>query len=126
MKFLTENGYTLKKVAGVDMFPHTMHVETVALLTRLKPDDVIEVELKSEDLRLTSIEAKATYQEIKDYIFRKYGFKVSSLYIAQVKQKLGLSMGTNYNTSKKGTKVPICPSEKEKAIKDALKHFKML
>ena len=96
------------------------------MLTRLKPDDVIEVELKSEGLRLTSIETKATYQQIKDYIFRKYGFKVSSLYIAQVKQKLGLPIGKTYNTSKKGTKVPICPLEKEKAIKDALKHFKMV
>ena len=75
---------------------------------------------------MTSSESKATYSEIKNYILRHFGFKVSSLYIAQVKQKLGLPMGKNYNLSKKGTRVPLCPPDKERAITETLKHFKMI
>ena len=101
-------------------------METVVLLSQLKPDDIVQVELNAEDLALTSAEAKATYEEIKTYVKRAFGFKVSSLYIAQVKQKMGLPMGKNYNVSKKGTRVPICPPEKEAAILEALKHYKMI
>ena len=104
----------------------TTHVETVVMLSQLKPDDVVQVELNAEDLALTSAEAKATYEEIKTYVKRAFGFKVSSLYIAQVKQKTGLPMGKNYNVSKKGTRVPLCPPEKEEAILEALRHFKMI
>ena len=108
------------------MFSNTSHVETVVMLSQLKPDDVVQVELNAEDLALTSAEAKATYEEIKTYVKRAFGFKVSSLYIAQVKQKMGLPMGKNYNVSKKGTRVPICPPEKEEAILEALRHYKMI
>lgn len=126
-KFLCSNGgYKIEKIQGVDMFPHTTHVETVVLLSQRKPDDVIEVELELGDIELTSSESKATYSEIKNYILRHFGFKVSSLYIAQVKQKLGLPMGKNYNLSKKGTRVPLCPPDKERAITETLKHFKMI
>ena len=125
-KYLSSLGYTPTAVTGVDMFPNTCHVETVVLLSQLKPDDVVQVELNAEDLALTSAEAKATYEEIKTYVKRAFGFKVSSLYIAQVKQKMGLPMGKNYNVSKKGTRVPICPPEKEAAILEALKHYKMI
>jgi len=123
---LKDFGYTLKKVCAVDLFPQSTHVETVVMLSQLKPDDVVQVELNAEDLALTSAEAKATYEEIKTYVKRAFGFKVSSLYIAQVKQKMGLPMGKNYNISKKGTRVPICPPEKEEAILEALRHFKMI
>ena len=88
------------------------HVETVVLLSQRKPDDIVQVELNAEDLALTSAETKATYVKIKTYVKRAFGFKVSSLYIAQVKQKMGLPMGKNYNVSKKGTRVPLCPPEK--------------
>ena len=72
-------------------------------------------------------EAKATYAEIKAYILEKFGVNVSSLYIAQIKKKYGLDMGTNYNISKKeNARVPTCPKEKEGYIIDALKHFRML
>ena len=125
-KYLSSLGYTPTAVTGVDMFPNTCHVETVVLLSQLKPDDIVQVELNAEDLALTSAEAKATYEEIKTYVKRAFGFKVSSLYIAQVKQKMGLPMGKNYNVSKKGTRVPICPPEKEAAILEALKHYKMI
>lgn len=101
-------------------------METVVLLSPLKPDEVIQVELTSEDLELTSTEAKATYEEIKTFVKKVFGFKVSSLYIVQVKRKYGLEVGQNYNISKKGTKVPVCPKEKEDAIVEALRYFKML
>lgn len=95
-------------------------------MSKLKPDDVIQVGLLSEDLELTSTEAKATYEEIKTFVKKVFGFKVSSLYIAQVKRKYGLEVGQNYNISKKGTRVPICPQEKEDAIVEALRYFKMI
>ncbi len=126
VKFLTKRGYKLTKVKGTDMFPHSFHIETVVLLSQLKPDDVIQVELNSEDLALTSTEAKATYEEIKTFVKRVFGFKVSSLYIAQVKRKYGIEVGQNYNISKKGTPVPVCPKDKEKAIVTALKHYGMI
>ena len=111
----------------MDMFPQTTHVETVVQLSQQKPDDVIEVELDLDELDITASEKKATYQEIKQYILEKYGFKVSTLYVAQVKQKCGLDMRLNYNLPKsENVKQPKCPKDKEDAIMDALKHFKMI
>lgn len=76
---------------------------------------------------MTSAESKATYDEIKTYVLEKYGLKVSSLYIFQVKRKCGLDVGQNYNLSKKeDAKVPQCPPEKEAAITEALKFFGMI
>lgn len=121
------NGYKVKKVKCVDMFPKTVHVETVVLLSKLNTKQHIEVELNLDELDLTSAESKATYDEIKAYVLEKHGLKVSSLYISQVKRKCGLDVGQNYNLSKKeDAKVPQCPPEKEAAIMDALKHFQMI
>jgi len=79
------------------------------------------------DMDLTRAESKATYEQIQNYVFEKYGFKVSTLYIAQVKRKHGLEVKEHYNISKKeNQKISQCPIEKEEAILDALKHFKML
>lgn len=73
------------------------------------------------------MEKKATYEEIKDYVLEHSGLKVSNLYIAQVKRKFGIIERENYNETKsEGAKHPQCPLNKEKAIKEALKHFKML
>jgi 23S rRNA (uracil1939-C5)-methyltransferase len=109
------------------MFPHTVHVETVVQLSQQKPDDVIEVDLDLDELDITASETKATYQEIKEYVLEKYGFKVSTLYVAQVKQKCGLDMRLNYNLPKsENARKPKCPKDKEDAIMDALKHFKMI
>lgn len=103
------------------------HVETVCLLSKLNAKQHIEVEIKMDELDLTSAESKATYDEIKAYILQKYGLKVSSLYIAQVKQKCGIIERENYNKAKSGdAKQPQCPSEKEAAIKEALIYFQML
>ena len=100
------------------------HVETVVLLSQQKPDDTIEIDL---DLDATSAELKATYQEIKDYVLKEFGLKVSSLYISQVKRKCGIEVGENYNLPKsENARVPQCPKEKEDAIKAALKYFAMI
>ena len=124
---LIPSGYRVEKVRLVDMFPQTVHVETVVLLSKLNAKQHIEVELNLDELDLTAAESKATYDEIKAYVLEKYGLKVSSLYISQVKRKCGLDVGQNYNLSKKeDTKVPQCPPEKEAAIMDALKHFQMI
>lgn len=87
---LTQKGYTLQKVQPVDMFPETMHVETIVLLSKLDSKNHISVELPMDDMDLTSAESKATYEQIQNYVLEKYDFKVSTLYIAQVKRKYGL------------------------------------
>ena len=120
-------GYRVEKVCCVDMFPGTVHVETVVLLSQQKPDDTIEIDLDLDELDATSAELKATYQEIKDYVLKEFGLKVSSLYISQVKRKCGIEVGENYNLPKtENPKVPQCPKEKEDAIKAALKYFAMI
>ena len=127
LRFLCDNGYELKKVCGVDQFPQTVHVETVVLLSQQKPDDTIEIDLDLDELDATSAELKATYQEIKDYVLKEFGLKVSNLYISQVKRKCGIEVGENYNLPKtENPKVPQCPKEKEDAIKAALKYFAMI
>lgn len=103
------------------------HVETVVLLSQQKPDDTIEIDLDLDELDATSAETKATYQEIKDYVLKEFGLKVSSLYISQVKRKCGIEVGENYNLPKsENARVPQCPKEKEEAIKAALKYFAMI
>ena len=127
LEVLQARGYEVKKVCCVDMFPATVHVETVVLLSQQKPDDTIEIDLDLDELDATSAELKATYQEIKDYVLKEFGLKVSSLYISQVKRKCGIEVGENYNLPKtENPKVPQCPKEKEDAIKAALKYFAMI
>ena len=96
-------------------------------MSQQKSTEKIPVEVDLTELETTRAEAKATYAEIKTYVERAYGFKVSSLYISQVKRKMGLEVGESYNKPKsKDSRVPTCPIEKEKAIVDALKFFKMI
>ena len=127
IKLYQELGYELKKVQPVDLFPQTHHVETVALLSKLDVDKHIDVEIKLDELDLTSAESKATYAQIKKYILEKFDLKVSTLYIAQIKKKCGIILREHYNKSKKEKQViPQCTPEKEEAIMDALRHFKMI
>ena len=127
LKYLCERGYELRKVCPVDQFGMTVHVETVVLLSQQKPDDTIEIDLDLDELDATSAESKATYQEIKDYVLKEFGLKVSSLYISQVKRKCGIEVGENYNLPKsENARVPQCPKEKEDAIKAALKYYAMI
>ena len=127
LAYLTKQGYRVQAIQPVDMFPHTNHVETVVLLSQQKPDDTIEIDLDLDELDATAAETKATYEEIKAYVWEKYHLKVSNLYVSQIKRKCGLEVGQNYNLSKsENPKVPKCPPEKEMAIMDALKHFQMI
>ena len=127
LKYLCERGYELRKVCPVDQFGMTVHVETVCLLSKLNAKQHIEVDIHMDELDLTDAEKKATYSEIKEYVLEHTGLKVSSLYIAQVKQKCGIIERENYNKPKSDdAKQPQCPPDKEKAIKEALKHFGMI
>lgn len=121
------NGYVVERAAAVDMFPFTGNVETVVLLSQLKPDDYIDVKLDLEELDVTASEKAATYQQIKDYVMAEHGVKVHTAYIAQVKKKYGFDMRKNYNLPKNEKYVAKqCTEEKEKYIKEALEHFAMM
>lgn len=127
LEVFLENGYRVDKAVAVDQFPWTANVETVVLLSRKTPDDTIEVDLDLDELDITAAESKATYQEIKDYVLKEFGLKVSTLYISQIKRKCGIDVGEHYNISQKeNQKVPQCPKEKEDAIRAALEHFAMI
>ena len=127
LEMIQARGYEVVKSVAVDQFCQTVHVETVVLLSQQKPDDTIEIDLDLDELDATSAETKATYQEIKDYVLKEFGLKVSSLYISQVKRKCGIEVGENYNLPKsENARVPQCPKEKEEAIKAALKYFAMI
>ncbi len=127
LDIMIEQGYRMERVVAIDQFPGTVHVETVVLLSRKTPDDTIEVDLDLDELDITAAESKATYQEIKDYVLKEFGLKVSTLYISQIKRKCGIDVGEHYNISQKeNQKVPQCPKEKEDAIRAALEHFAMI
>ena len=109
------------------MFCWTGAVETVMLLSQQKPDDTVHIGLDMDETQVTKAESKATYAQIQAYVEEKYGFKVSTLYIAQVKQKFGIIERECYNAPKsEDSRQPKCSPEKEEAIKAALKHFRMI
>lgn len=111
----------------IDMFSDTKYVESIVLLSKLHTKQNIEVELKMSEMDLTAAESKATYEEIKEYVLEHTGLKVSILYIAQVKQKCGIIERENYNLPKsENFRQSKCPPEKEKAIREALEHFRIV
>ena len=127
LAYLEQNGYQAEVAQPVDMFPMTHHVETVCLLSKLQSKEHIEIEVTMDELDLTAAESKATYEEIREYVLEHTGLKVSSLYIAQVKQKYGIIERENYNKPKsEDARQPQCPPEKEKAVTEALRHFGMI
>ena len=140
LKFLSANGYAVKKVQPVDQFGHSVHIETVVLLSHKKPDGHINVKVEFGEgegkVPLDNIAKRAesykpkervTYKMIKEYIEAKYGFKVHTAYIAEVKRDLDLPMYDAPNAVeelKQPRKHPT--AEKVEAIKDALKHFEII
>ena len=129
LRILCDGGYELKRVRPVDMFPQTVHVETVCLLAKLhEAKHHVNVTLDMDEMDLTAAESKATYEEIKKYVAEHNdGMKVSNLYIAQVKRKCGIEVGENFNLPKsEDSRQPQCPKEKEDAIVEALKAFRMI
>ena len=128
VKVLGELGYEVKKVRGVDQFPMTCHVETVVLLSKGEVDSKkIRVEFSLEDMDMSEFQDGATYTQIKDYVLEHSGLKVSNLYISQIKRKCGIEVGKNYNLPKsEDSRQPLCPPEKEKAIREAFKYFGMI
>ena len=128
LEYIMANGYRPVRICPIDQFPGTVHIETVCLLSKLsEAKHHIEVKVDMDELDLTSAEAKATYKEIQDWVQEKYGFHVTNLNIAQVKQKHGIIERENYNKPKSpDSKQPGCPEEKVKAIEDAMRHFQMI
>lgn len=130
VKYLEERGYRTERVRCVDMFPHSGHVETVVLLGRKKStEDMVYAYVDYEpedDAYLHGMKGNATYREIKEWIKAEYGMSVSSLYVAQIKDKCGFEKRQNYNIGENKAHVPNCPPEKEKAILKAFKHFRMI
>ena len=126
LEIFQQEGYQVERVKLMDMFPRTVHVETVCQLVLRKPAVHINIDVDVEEL-VQDKRGAATYGQIKDYVLEHSGLKVSSLYIAQVKQKYGIIERENYNKTKsENVKQPQCPPEKEKAITEALKHFGMI
>ena len=123
-----EAGYEVKRACLVDMFPGTVHVETVVLLSKGEVDSKkIRVEFSLEDMDMSEFQDGATYTQIKDYVLEHSGLKVSNLYISQIKRKCGIEVGKNYNLPKsEDSRQPQCPPEKEKAIREAFKYFGMI
>ena len=126
LEFFKKHQYTAEKIQPVDMFPFTTHMETVCLLVLRNPVTHINIDVDVEEM-VQDKRGMATYGQIKEYVLEHSGLKVSSLYIAQVKQKHGIIERENYNKPKSDdARQPQCPLEKERAITEALKHFGML
>lgn len=126
LRYLADGGYEVEKVRCCDMFGQSCHVETVCQLILRKPAVHINIDVDVEEL-VQDKRGMATYGQIKDYVLEHSGLKVSSLYIAQVKQKCGIIERENYNKPKsEDAKQPQCPPEKEKAIMEALRYYGMI
>ena len=128
LEIFQQEGYQVERVKLMDMFPRTVHVETVVLLSKGEVDSKkIRVEFSLEDMDMSEFQDGATYTQIKDYVLEHSGLKVSNLYISQIKRKCGIEVGKNYNLPKsEDSRQPQCPPEKEKAIREAMKYFGMI
>lgn len=124
VKIFREFGYEAKRAAAVDMFPGTAHVETVVLLSRETNPLTVEVRMEVET---GEVKEHPTYKRIQEYVQEKYGFKVHTAYIAEVKRMVGLDMHKAPNAvDQRKHEYHPCPPEKVEAIKDALRHFGLI
>ena len=128
LEIFIANGYEVQRCVPVDQFPWTTGIETVVLLSKGEVDSKkIRVEFSLEDMDMSEFQDGATYTQIKDYVLEHSGLKVSNLYISQIKRKCGIEVGKNYNLPKsEDSRQPMCPPEKEKAIREAFKYFGMI
>ena len=140
LALLTKKGYRVESSTPVDMFPHSEHIETVVLLSHKKPDSYIHIDVEFGEgegkIPVDKIVQRAeqykpkervTYKRIKEYILEKYGFKVHTAYIAEVKRSLGLPMYDAPNAVEKLKQARKHPTpEKVEAIKDALHYFAVI
>ena len=130
LRYLADGGDVVERGQCCDMFAGTVHVETVVLLGKKKStEDMVYAYVDYEpedDTYLQGMKGNATYREIKEWIKAEYGMSVSSLYVAQIKDKCGFEKRQNYNIGENKAHVPNCPPEKEKAILKAFKHFRMI
>lgn len=132
LKLLCAGGYRLERVRPVDQFAHTVHVETCCLLVRecANDDEMVSIKVDLEGIQLNQgeykPEEKPTYGNIKKWIKEKYGFNVTNLYIGQIKDKLGMEKRKNYNIGSGEGRVSTCPQEKEEAIMEAFKYFRLI
>ncbi|MBS6685738.1 23S rRNA (uracil(1939)-C(5))-methyltransferase RlmD [Thomasclavelia spiroformis] len=128
IKYFSKLGYQGNVLYPFDMFPHTIHTETVCLLTREKSvKSYAYVDITPSELGMGGKVNKPTYKQIQAYVLETHGLKVSPLYIANVKDEFGLEKQFSYEEAGMSAKKrPNCPSEKRAAIIDALIHFGML
>ena len=124
LKIFVSKDYRIERIVPVDMFPQTEHIETCVLLGLKDVDEYIYIDYEPDHHQIKR--GRATYREVKEYVLKNYGLKVSSLDIAQIKDKCGFEKRDNYNKGKEGHRVPICTPEKEDAIMEAFKHFNMI
>ena len=124
VKIFGQLGYKAVRAAAVDMFPGTAHVETVVLLSRETNPLTVEVRMEVET---GEVKEHPTYKRIQEYVQEKYGFKVHTAYIAEVKRMVGLDMHKAPNAvEQRKHEYHPCPPEKVEAIKDALRHFGLI
>ena len=124
LTYLVEKGYKPLDVQPVDMFPHTPHIETVAVLSRKSVSkSFIPVSISPKDMGLSEEKDQPTYANIRDYVQKTHGMKVSTLYVAQMKAECGLETQADRSGDKKQ---PKCPPEKREAILDAFRHFGLI
>lgn len=124
LKLLTAAGYTLQTAEAFDLFPRCAHVETVVLLSRETNPLTIEVRMEVET---GEVKEHPTYKRIQEYVQEKYGFKVHTAYIAEVKRMVGLDMRKAPNAvEQRKHEYHPCPPEKVEAIKDALRYFGLI
>ena len=128
LRYLCDRGYRLEKICGTDMFPQSVHVETIVSLTRAKSvKSYVYVDVSTDELEIQNTRKKATYKQIQAYVEEKHGLKVSPLYIAEIKDEYGLEKQYSYKEmGMDAAKRPKCPKEKHDAIVEALVHFGML